>query len=160
MGETFFTSMKLVNLAPTTEESTSYVMEQKDEISVDEIEVESDFKYTPSPSKDRHIINHLNIDMDAFLARLKSSIERVYQTVMPDMSINLDDLEVAIELTENNTIVPTHNCLICRKLLKISYDTRKGKLKQFFTGNMKKHLIKMHTPNCPVEAVKPEFVNA
>lgn len=147
MGETFFTSIELGNETLTTD------MAESQEISY-QVETETVYEESSNQIKEkRHSFNKSDINIKSFLVRLKNSIERVYQTVS-DMSLNTDDLEVAIELGEGNTILPTHNCMFCRKELKISYDTRKGKLKQFYTGNMKKHLIKRHTTNSFNEPMK------
>lgn len=145
MGETFFTSIEntyvdSIPMAPEPEPETSMKVTQENVCSEINIkEEEEDTKIV-----NRHSLSPDNIDMKKLLSRLTSSIERVYRTVMGDVSINTDALEISIELQKNNTIAPTHNCLFCQKLLKLSYETKDGKLKQFFTGNMKKHLIKMH----------------
>lgn len=154
MGETFFNS--IVNGTPIDEsmsESTSVVemeTEMKQPLHIKKFGP-SFGSHTNVGNRDRHQVDDENhdghylseINKEALLTRLRSSIERAYTTVT-DMTINTEALEVAIEVVGDNTIVPTHKCLICRMVLKIGYGARKGKFKQYFTGNMRKHLIKQH----------------
>lgn len=150
MGEIFFNSIvNRTSIDDSMSESTS-VVEMETEM-MQPLHVKKFGPHHNVGYRNRHQVNDeihhghylSEINKETLLARLRSSIERAYTTVT-DMAINTEALEVAIEVVGNNTIIPTHKCLICRMVLKIGYGASKGKFKQYFTGNMRKHLVKQH----------------
>ncbi|XP_063704427.1 uncharacterized protein LOC134833875 [Culicoides brevitarsis] len=150
MGENFFTNIKeddessVDPLETRLNDDKNDTIHHRDEISVKN-EPLIEFSAT---SNERHVLKE--IKLDELLTRLRSCCLRGYQS-MSNMVINPENLEVSIAIEPDNTIIPTHNCMICQKELRISYDTKNGRLKQFYAGNMKKHMQRKHAKTIKCE---------